>query len=88
MAQLTAATISVYQAPSTSPRSGEFFGAAWSACYMGALELAANNKHVKLPPEVAVDAEIDLNNEGGWPVLSPANLTLACLASTVRSPRS
>ena len=41
-----------------------FFGAAWSACYMGALELAASHKKIKLPAQVAVDAQIDLNLEG------------------------
>jgi lipoyl-dependent peroxiredoxin len=51
--------------PQPHPAAENLFGAAWSACYMGALELAANKKHVKLPPEVAVDAEINLNNEGG-----------------------
>src|ERR1700733_4652437 len=30
---------------------GFLFGAAWSACYMGALELAANKRRVKLPPD-------------------------------------
>ena len=51
--------------PQPHPAAENLFGAAWSACYMGALELAANKKHIKLPPEVAVDAEINLNNEGG-----------------------
>ena len=51
--------------PQPHPAAENLYGAAWSACYMGALELAANKKHVKLPPEVAVDAEINLNNEGG-----------------------
>jgi osmotically inducible protein OsmC len=32
---------------------------------MGAIELAAGQKKVKLPAEIAVDAEIDLNLDGG-----------------------
>jgi len=36
-----------------------------SACYMGALELAAAQRKVKLPAGLAVDAEIDLNQENG-----------------------
>ena len=51
--------------PQPHPAAENLFGAAWSACYMGALELAASKKHIKLPPEVAVDAEINLNGEGG-----------------------
>jgi Ohr subfamily peroxiredoxin len=51
--------------PQPHPAAENLFGAAWSACYMGALELAASKKNIKLPPEVAVDAEINLNGEGG-----------------------
>ena len=38
------------------------FAAAWSACFIGALELAAQQKKVKLPSPPEVDAQIDLNN--------------------------
>ncbi len=41
------------------------FGAAWSACYMGAIGAAAAQRKIKLPPGVAVDAEIDLNVDNG-----------------------
>jgi Ohr subfamily peroxiredoxin len=47
------------------PAAENLFGAAWSACYMGAIEYAASQKHIKLPERVAVDAEIDLNLEEG-----------------------
>ena len=47
------------------PAAENLFGAAWSACYMGALELAASQRKIKLPAEVAVDAEINLNSDGG-----------------------
>lgn len=43
------------------PAAEQLFGAAWSACYMGAIELAAAQRKVKLPAGLAVDAEIDLN---------------------------
>jgi lipoyl-dependent peroxiredoxin len=46
------------------PAAENLFGAAWSACYMGALELAASQRKVKLPPQISVDAEIDLNLDG------------------------
>lgn len=46
------------------PAAEDMFGAAWSACYMGAVELAASQRKIKLPPEISVDAEIDLNLEG------------------------
>ncbi|MGD0108191.1 MAG: Ohr family peroxiredoxin [Rhodopila sp.] len=47
------------------PAAEQLFGAAWSACYMGAIELAAAQRKVKLPAGLAVDAEIDLNQDNG-----------------------
>lgn len=47
------------------PAAEQLFGAAWSACYMGALELAASQRKIKLPANPSVDAEIDLNNDSG-----------------------
>ena len=51
--------------PEPHPAAENLFGAAWSACYMGALELAARHRKVKLPAGLAVDAEIDLNQGSG-----------------------
>jgi len=48
--------------PEPHPAAEQLFGAAWSACYMGAIELAAAQRKVKLPAGLAVDAEIDLNH--------------------------
>jgi lipoyl-dependent peroxiredoxin len=52
--------------PQPHPEAENLFGVAWSACYMGALELAASKKKITLPPGVAVEAQIDLNlgNDG------------------------
>jgi osmotically inducible protein OsmC len=50
--------------PQPHPAAENLFGAAWSACYMGAIELAASQRKIKLPPQVAVDAEINLNLDG------------------------
>ncbi len=47
--------------PQPHPAAENLFGVAWSACYMGAIELAAGHKKVMLPPGLAVDARIDLN---------------------------
>ncbi|SNS82610.1 MULTISPECIES: organic hydroperoxide resistance protein [Pseudomonas] len=38
----------------------QLFAAGWSACFVGALGLAARSCKVKLPAEVAIDAEVDL----------------------------
>src|SRR5471032_1838209 len=51
--------------PQPHPAAENLFGVAWSACYMGAIELAASKKKITLPPGLAVDAQIDLNLENG-----------------------
>ena len=51
--------------PQPHPAAENLFGAAWSACYMGAIELAASQRKITLPAGLAVDAEIDLNLDGG-----------------------
>ena len=38
----------------------QLFAAAWSACFEGAMGIAANKMKVELPPNVAIDAEMDL----------------------------
>lgn len=38
----------------------QMFAAGWSACFQGAMGLAARSLKVTLPPESAVDAEVDL----------------------------
>jgi lipoyl-dependent peroxiredoxin len=50
--------------PEPHPAAENLFGAAWSACYMGAIELAASQRKIKLPNGLAVDAQIDLNLDG------------------------
>jgi lipoyl-dependent peroxiredoxin len=47
------------------PAAERMFGAAWSACYMGAIELAAMRRKIQLPAGLSVDAEIDLNQADG-----------------------
>ena len=47
------------------PAAENLFGAAWSACYMGAIEVVASQRQIKLPAGIAVDAEIDLNADDG-----------------------
>jgi len=51
--------------PQPHPAAENLFGVAWSACYMGAIELAASKKKITLPPGLAVDAEIHLNLDNG-----------------------
>ena len=53
--------------PEPHPAAENLFGVAWSACYMGAMGLAASKKKITLPADMAVDAEINLSlGEGGF----------------------
>ena len=51
--------------PAPHPEAENLFGVAWSACYMGALGVAASKRKVTLPANMAVDAEINLNMADG-----------------------
>lgn len=51
--------------PQPHPAAENLFAAAWSACYLGAIGLAAAQRKVKLPQEPSVDTAIDLNNTNG-----------------------
>lgn len=46
------------------PAAENFFGAAWSGCFMGALARAAQIKQVALPQQPSIDATIDLLMDG------------------------
>ena len=43
----------------------QLLAAGWSACFIGAMGRAASNLKVKLPADVAVDAEVDLGTTNG-----------------------
>ena len=47
------------------PAAENLFGAAWSACFMGAIGVAAAQKKIALPAQPSIDATIDLLLEGG-----------------------
>lgn len=48
--------------PGTNPE--QLFAAGWSACFIGAMNRAASGLKVKLPADLAVDAEVDLGTAG------------------------
>lgn len=49
----------------TGTNPEQLFAAGWSACFIGAMGLAAGKMKVKLPADLAVDAEVDLCNADG-----------------------
>ena len=46
--------------PEPHPAAEQLFGAAWSACFIGAIELAASKKKIALPATPAIDATIEM----------------------------
>jgi len=49
--------------PGTNPE--QLFAAGWSACFIGAMGLAAAKRKLRLPADTAVDAEVDLGTTDG-----------------------
>ncbi|MEJ0091729.1 MAG: Ohr family peroxiredoxin [Limisphaerales bacterium] len=53
-----------FAAVEAHPTAEQLFAGAWSACYSAALGLVAMQKKVKLPPDLAVDLEVDVGKTG------------------------
>lgn len=43
----------------------QLFAAGWSSCFLSAIKIVAARAKVKLPPDAAVDAEVDLGTTDG-----------------------
>ncbi|MDB5440543.1 MAG: ohr2 [Caulobacteraceae bacterium] len=62
----------------------QLFAAGWSACFIGAMGLAAGKLKIALPADVAVDAEVDLvNSDGGYFLQARLNVSLPGLEPQV-----
>ena len=61
--------------PGTNPE--QLFAAGWSACFIGAMGIAASKLAIKLPVATAVDAEVDLCvTEGEYSLQARLNVSL------------
>lgn len=61
--------------PGTNPE--QLFAAGWSACFIGAIGLAAGQMKVALLADLAVDTEVDLRNrDGGYFLQARLNVSL------------
>ena len=61
--------------PGTNPE--QLFAAGWSACFISAMGLAARSGKITLPPDLAVDAEVDLClKDGAYFVQARLNISL------------
>lgn len=66
--------------PGTNPE--QLLAGGWSACFIGAMGLAARARGVALPADAAVDAEIDLGKVGdAYQLRARLNVSLPGLAA-------
>ena len=55
----------------------QLFAVGWSACFLSAIKLVASKMKVKLPPDVAIDPEIDLlTGDEGYFLKARLNVSL------------
>lgn len=55
----------------------QLFAAGWSACFEGAMAIAARAKGVTLPAEVAIDAEVELRHgDDGYSLAARLNVSV------------
>lgn len=50
--------------PGTGTNPEQMFAAGWSACFIGALKIAAGKMKVRISADSAIDAEVDLCTSG------------------------
>ncbi|MES2071563.1 MAG: organic hydroperoxide resistance protein [Pseudomonadota bacterium] len=62
----------------------QLFAAGWSACFIGAMGLAAGKMKIALPADLAVDAEVDLGTiDGAYLLQARLNVSLPGLEREV-----
>src|SRR5258706_711666 len=69
--------LSVPGAPGNGTNPEQLFAVGWSACFTSAVKLVASKMKVKLPPDMAIDAEVDLcTGDGGYFFPGPLHLII------------
>ena len=62
----------------------QLFAAGWSACFEGAMGLAARRRNITLPADLAIDTEVDLClDDGAYSLQARLNVSLPGLARDV-----
>jgi osmotically inducible protein OsmC len=75
---------SIPGAPGTGTNPEQLFAAGWSACFEGAMGLAARKMKIALPARMAIDAEVDLcQTDGAYFLQARLNVSLPGLEGEV-----
>jgi Ohr subfamily peroxiredoxin len=76
--------LSVPGAPGNGTNPEQLFAIGWSACFLSAVKLVASKMKVKLPPDVAIDPEVDLcTGDDGYFLRARLNVSLPGLEPQV-----
>jgi osmotically inducible protein OsmC len=68
--------------PGTNPE--QLLAVGWSSCFLSAIKIVAARMKVRLSPDVAVDAEVDLGTtNGGYLIQARLNVSLPGVAPDV-----
>ena len=70
--------------PQPHPAAEQLFAAAWSACFLGAVQLAASQRKIVLPATPSIDTEINLlHGETGFFLRARLDVTVPGIDRTV-----
>lgn len=73
-----------YTAVAAHPTAEQLFAGAWSACYITAIGLIADQKRVTLPADLSVDIEVVLGQAGAaWLLAARFDIRIPGLAQDV-----
>ena len=68
----------------TGTNPEQLFAAGWSACFEGAMGIAARRMKIEVPPDMAIDAEVDLVLTGdSYTIQGRLNVSLPGLEPSV-----
>jgi lipoyl-dependent peroxiredoxin len=69
--------LSVPGSHGTGTNPEQLLAVGWSGCFLSAIKIVAARTRVKLPPDVAIDAEVDLGTtDGGYFIQARLNVNL------------
>lgn len=76
--------LSIPGGPGQGTNPEQLFAAGWSACFQGAMAKAAAAKGVRLPADLAIDAEVSLlHGDDGFSLAARLNVSVPGLDSDV-----